>query len=76
MSNITERITIDQEICHGKPCIRGIRYPVEIILDLLSSGMSFEEIIEDYLAIETDDIKACLAYASKYMDIKTLSNVA
>jgi uncharacterized protein (DUF433 family) len=76
MSYLLERITIDQNICHGKPTIRGMRYPVEMILDLLSSGMTFQEIIEDYPSIENEDIKACLAFASKITDIKILSNVA
>lgn len=76
MNNLLDRITIDKDICHGKPTIRGMRYPVEMILDLLSSGMTFQEIIEDYPAIEIEDIKACLYFASKMTDIKILSNVA
>lgn len=43
-----ERITIDPEICHGKPCIRGMRWPVVVLLDLLGSEMSYEEILEDH----------------------------
>ncbi|HCB46348.1 MAG TPA: hypothetical protein DEP37_07970, partial [Algoriphagus sp.] len=46
--NSFKRITIDPEICHGKPTIRGMRWPVEVLLDLLASGMSIEEIIEDH----------------------------
>lgn len=65
MQSILDRITINQEICHGKPTIRNMRYPVEMILDLLSAGMTNQEIIDDYLAIEENDIKACLAYASR-----------
>lgn len=57
------RITIDPEICHGKPCIRGLRYPVTMILDLLGSGMTWAEIIGDYPDLETDDIKASLFFA-------------
>jgi uncharacterized protein (DUF433 family) len=76
MSNLLDRITIVPDICHGKPTIRGMRYPVEMILDLLSSGMTFQEIIDDYPAIEIDDIKACLSFASKMTDVKILSNVA
>ncbi len=45
MDSLLDRITIDPNICHGKPCIRGMRYPVETILELLSSGMSTEEIL-------------------------------
>jgi uncharacterized protein (DUF433 family) len=76
MNQLLERITIDHNICHGKPCIRGMRYPVELILDLLSSGMTNQEIITDYPAIEIDDIKACLAFASKLTNVKMLSKVA
>lgn len=72
MENVIHRITINPEICHGKPCIRDMRYPVEMILDLLSAGMTIEEIIEDYPALEPDDIRACLAYASRLTKIKTI----
>lgn len=60
MKNLLSRITIDSEICHGKPCIRGMRFPVEVILDMLGSGMSYEEIIEDHPSLELDDIRASL----------------
>ena len=46
-TDLIARITIDPEICHGKPCIRGLRYPVETILELLSAGMTHEEILSD-----------------------------
>ena len=58
-----QRITIDPQICHGKPCIRGLRYPVTIILELLASGMTFPEILHDYEDLEEDDIRACLQWA-------------
>ncbi|MCO6493357.1 MAG: DUF433 domain-containing protein [Phaeodactylibacter sp.] len=58
-----ERITIDPEICHGKPCIRGMRWPVEVILDLLGSEMTIEEILEDHPELEKEDIIASLNYA-------------
>jgi uncharacterized protein (DUF433 family) len=61
--NYLSRITIDPEICHGKPCIRGMRWPVEVILDLLSSGMSAEEIVNDYQELEKEDIFAALQFA-------------
>jgi len=76
MENLISRITINPDICHGKPTVRNMRYPVEMILDLLSSGMEFQEIIEDYPALENKDILACLAYASKLTDVKILSKVA
>lgn len=63
MMNYLERITIDPEICHGKPCIRGIRWPVEVILDLLGSEMTIPEILEDHPELEKEDILASLNYA-------------
>jgi uncharacterized protein (DUF433 family) len=76
MENLISRITINPDVCHGKPTVRNMRYPVEMILDLLSSGMTFQEIIEDYPALKNEDILACLAYASKLTDVKILSKVA
>ncbi|MEA3642573.1 MAG: DUF433 domain-containing protein [Lamprobacter sp.] len=58
-----ERITLDPAICHGKPCIRHMRWPVEVILDLVSSGMSLDEILADHPELEREDILASLAYA-------------
>jgi uncharacterized protein (DUF433 family) len=71
MNNLLQRITIDSEISHGKPSIRGLRYPVEVILELLSSGMTADEILEDYEDLEKDDVMACLFYASKLAEIKS-----
>jgi uncharacterized protein (DUF433 family) len=59
------RITIDPEICHGKPCIRGLRFPVEVILDLLGSEMTIEEILEDHPELEREDIFASLTFAKQ-----------
>ena len=68
--SLLERITINPNICHGKPCIREMRYPVEFILELLSSGMTNEEILEDYDDLELDDIRATLLYAAKLSQLK------
>ena len=57
------RITIDPKICHGKPCLRGMRWPVEVIIDMLSAGMTIEQIIEDHPELEKEDILASLDYA-------------
>ncbi|OYT12986.1 MAG: hypothetical protein B6I19_07425 [Bacteroidetes bacterium 4572_114] len=65
MEQMINRITMNPEICHGKPTIRGLRYPVENMLELLASGMTIEELLEDYPDLERDDFLACLAYASK-----------
>ena len=70
------RITINPEICHGKPVIRNMRYPVETILELLSSGMTIEQIIADYEDIERDDILACLNYATKLSQVKSINRIA
>lgn len=71
-----ERITIDPDICHGKPCIRGLRYPVEMILELLSSGMSQEEVLADYEDLEPEDILAVLAYAARLSQTKRIQGLA
>ncbi|WP_410266818.1 DUF433 domain-containing protein [Cyclobacterium sp.] len=57
------RITLNTAVCHGKPCVRDMRWPVEVILDMLGSGMTAEEIISDHPELEKDDILACLQYA-------------
>ena len=73
--NLSERITIDPEICHGKPTIRGLRYPVETILELLSSGMAVEEILADYKDLEREDILAALDYARRLSQIKRIEPI-
>lgn len=72
---LLERITIDPEICHGKPCIRHMRYPVESILELLSSDMTIEEILADYEDLEREDILAALAFAARLSQVKRLDAV-
>ncbi len=75
METLLSRITINPDICHGKPTIRNMRYPVELILDLLSSGMTSAEIIEDYPALKEDDIMACLSFASRLTKIKSIHKI-
>lgn len=70
------RITIDPTICHGKPTIRGLRYPVEMILELLSAGMSNQEILADYEDLESEDILAALNYAVRLTQVKRLELLA
>ena len=65
MDPLPSRITIDAVVCHGKPCVRGLRYPVENLLELLNSGMTFDEILADYKDLERDDLQAVLAFAAK-----------
>jgi len=64
MHNNLERITIDSTICHGKPTIRGLRYPMENMLELIASGMTIEELLEDYPDLEREYFLTCLCYAS------------
>ena len=73
---LLSRITINPEICHGKPTIRNKRYMVEVILDLLSADMTYQEILEDYEDLEYDDILACLAFAANLLRVKSYSAVA
>jgi uncharacterized protein (DUF433 family) len=72
---LLSRITIDPAVCHGKPCVRGLRYPVEVLLELLSSGMSFDEVLADYPDLERDDLRAVLAFAAKLSQVKRLGPV-
>ena len=73
--NYLDRITINPEICHGKPVIRNTRYTVGLILDLLSAGMTEKDIVDDYPALDVRDIRACLAFASKLSKVKTIQKV-
>lgn len=59
------RISIDPHVCFGKPCIKGHRIWVSLILDMLSGGMSVEDILEDYPQLQPEDIHACLAYGAE-----------
>jgi uncharacterized protein (DUF433 family) len=70
-----ERITIDPAICHGKPCIRGLRYPVETLLELLSSGMSVDDLLADYEDLERDDVLAALQFAARLTQVKRIDDV-
>ncbi len=62
---LLQRITVDPNICFGKPCIRGHRIWVSLILDLLASGMSIEDILKEYPQLEEADIRACIAYGAE-----------
>ena len=75
MSRIN-RITIAPEISHGKPCIRGMRWPVEVIIDMLSSGMTIEQIVEDHPELEREDILASLDYAKIALSGRSIQEVA
>ena len=64
-AELLKRITIEEGKCHGRPCIRGLRIRVVDILELLSAGASFEEILEDYPTLQREDILAAIAYAAR-----------
>jgi uncharacterized protein (DUF433 family) len=68
------RISIHPRICFGKPCVRGHRIWVSLILDLLASGMTAEEVLGEYAGLSLDDVQACIAYGAemareRYVDI-------
>lgn len=67
-----ERITIDPEICTGKPCIRGLRFPVSRLLGLLASGETKEEILKEYPYLEPEDIDEALRFAAFLAEEETL----
>jgi uncharacterized protein (DUF433 family) len=75
MDTLLSRITINPAVCHGKPCVRGLRYPVEVLLDLLSSGMTQDEILADYEDLEREDLLAVLAFAARLSRTKQLQPV-
>ncbi len=70
---LLQRIVVDPEICHGKPCVRGLRYPVSMLLELLSSGMTQEEILAGYEDLEREDLFAAMAYAARLSDTKRVA---
>ena len=70
------RITINPDICHGKPVIRGLRYPVNVILEWLGAGMTIDEILNDYEDLEREDIYAVLSYAAHLSQVKRIQPVS
>lgn len=75
MIDLLDRITIDPQICHGKPVVRGLRYPVETLLELMSAGMTIEDILADYEDLERDDLLAVLAYATRLSRVKRMDRL-
>ncbi len=76
MGKPINRITIDPEICHGKPCTRGMKWPVEVIFDMPGSEMTMEQILEDHKELEKEDILANLNFAKLYLSGQTIKEVA
>jgi uncharacterized protein (DUF433 family) len=73
---LLSRITVDPNVCHGKPCIRGLRYPVEFLLELLSGEMTEQQILADYPDLEATDLRAAIAYAARLARIKSIEPLA
>ena len=75
MNNLLSRITIDKDVCKGKPTIRRMRFTVAQMLELMAAGMTDVEILNDYPYIEAEDIAACLCYASCVVSNRNLLQV-
>jgi uncharacterized protein (DUF433 family) len=70
--NLLSRITVDPEICHGKPCVRGLRYPVETILEYLAGGDSIEDLLAEFPDLEREDTLACLEFSRRMLAAKSM----
>lgn len=68
MPGIDERVTVDPEQCGGRPCIRGLRIRVSDVLDLLASGLTPQQVLDELPDLELEDIRACLRFASRRLD--------
>ena len=69
-NELLKRITINPETCHGKPCIRDLRYPVSSILEYLAGGDTVQDILAEFTDLEEQDILACLAFAALAVNTK------
>ena len=74
--SLLNRITIDPEICHGKPVIRGLRYPVESLLEYLAGGDSFDDVLTEFPDLEREDLQACMEFAAQSLKLKCWQLVA
>lgn len=75
-SLLLSRITIDPTVCHGKPTIRGLRYPVESVLEYLASGDSIEDVLAEFPDLEREDLLACIQFAAQSLKLRSLHVVA
>jgi len=71
MNALLYRITIDPEICHGKPAVRHLRYPVESLLEYLAAGDTFEDLLEEFPDLVREDLQACLECAAQSLKLKS-----
>ncbi|MBI4025323.1 MAG: DUF433 domain-containing protein [Verrucomicrobia bacterium] len=70
--NLLARITVDPEICHGKPCVRGLRYPVETILEYLAGGDSVADLLTEFPDLEREDILACHEFSRRMLATRSV----
>lgn len=70
--DLLSRITVDPEVCHGKPCLRGLRYPVETILEYLAGGNSVEDLLAEFPDLEREDILACLEFSRRMLAVRSV----
>jgi uncharacterized protein (DUF433 family) len=68
VNQIADRITVDPEQCGGRPCVRGMRIRVSDVLDLFAAGLTAPEILDEMPDLESEDLQACLRFASRYLD--------
>jgi uncharacterized protein (DUF433 family) len=71
-AGLLDRITIDPSICHGKPTVRGLRYPVEGILEYLGGGDRFEDVLAEFPDLELEDLQACIQFATQSLKLRSL----
>ena len=74
-TDLIQRITVNPDICYGEPTVRGLRYPVVNVLEMLASDMTQEEILADYPDLEKEDLQACLLFAARMVDIKSITKL-
>ena len=74
-SALLRRITINPEICHGKPTVRGLRYPVESLLEYLAAGDTTDEILSEFPDLEKEDLQACILYATRSLKLKATKDL-
>ena len=70
--NLLSRITVSPDICHGKPCVRGLRYPVEALLEYLAGGDSVESLLKEFSDLEREDILACHEFSRQMLAAKSV----
>lgn len=70
--NLLKRITIDPAICHGKPCVRGLRYPVESLLEYLAGGDTIDSLLAEFPDLEREDVLACLEFSRQMLSGRSI----